>query len=270
MDNGLLKKVQDTELDILKAVADLCEEHGINYFLDSGTLIGAIRHNGFIPWDDDVDISMPYQDYCRFLEIAQTELGERYFVQNFSTDANFHRSYSKVRLKDTLVRPVDLKNWNICHGAWIDIFPMFYSNSDSDICRKRKIYRYSRYLQGKDYYHNILLVEGKTRIDNLKYLFASVIGILPLKLRKHLHKKMLDYVFSKENMNGKYLCRCANMIVRFDANCFTGQKCFHPFEHLNLRIPNDYDKVLRDEYGDYMQIPPEDERGTHGEMEISI
>lgn len=263
-----MRKLQETELGILETVSQLCEKHGIRYYLDSGTLIGAIRHNGFIPWDDDVDITMPCQDYFRFLEIAQEELGEKFFVQNFLTEDNFNRSYTKVRLKGTTVRPAEWKYFHIFQGAWIDIFPMFYSDSEKDFRRKRFLYKLSSRLQAKDFYRNFMLINGKTPKNMLKYLYVSVIGLLPLKLRKKLHKKIIDYIFSKKS--GRYLCRCAFTAWRFDADCYLGEVCYHPFDHLSLRIPNNYDKVLRDEYGDYMQIPPENKRGNHGEIEVII
>lgn len=268
MDQESLKKLQNTELKILEAVTDLCEKHGINYYLDSGTLIGAIRHNGFIPWDDDIDISMPYADYCRFLEIAPKELGDAYFIQNFSTEDNFLRSYTKVRLTGTLVRPVEWRHWNICHAAWIDIFPMFYSDSETDIRRKRFLYRFSSRLQAKDFYRNFMLVNGKSFKNRLKYLYVSAIGALPIKLRKRIHKKILDYVFSRKN--GRYLCRCAYTVTKYEAEWFLKEDCFHAFEHLSLRVPNNYDSILRYEYGDYMKLPPEEKRGNHGEIEIKI
>lgn len=268
MEAEALKKLQNTELKILEAVTNLCEKHGINYYLDSGTLIGAIRHNGFIPWDDDIDIAMPYLDYCRFLEIAQEELGDRFFVQNFHTDDNFCRSYTKVRLNDTMVRPLEWKYWNIHHGAWIDIFIMFYSDSEKDVRWRRNLYKLSSRLQAKDFYRNYILVNGKTPRNILKYLFVSMICILPLKLRKWIHQKLIQYIFSKES--GKYICRCGYGVRRCNSEWFIKNKCYHQFEHLYVQIPNDYDAVLREEYGDYMQIPPEGQRGNHGEIEIAI
>lgn len=268
MDKETLKILQQTELSILEAVAQLCEKHGLRYFLDSGTLIGAIRHNGFIPWDDDVDISMPCQDYFRFLEIAQTELGDGYFIQNFTTEDNFDRSYTKVTKRGTTVIPAEWKYWDVFHGAWIDIFPLFFSDDEKDIRRKRRLYKISRILQAKSLYRSYMLTDGKTTSTVSNYLYASLVGILPLKLRKKIKKKLLDKIFSKEN--GKYLCRCAIIVRRFDADCFLGEPRYHQFEHLSLRIPNNYDKVLRDEYGDYMKLPPEDKRGSHGEIEVSI
>ncbi len=269
MEQEILKKLQATEIGILEAVTNLCEKHGITYFLDSGTLIGAIRHDGFIPWDDDVDITMPYKDYLRFLKIAQKELGDAYFVQNHETEDNFFRSYTKVSLNGTTVYPRLWKYWDIHHGAWIDIFPLFYADNDKEINKKRKLYRLCIILQKKNFYRNLLLQnEKKTIKSSIAYALYCLLGIIPVKARKKLHTRLLNHICAKED--GRYLCRCALIIRRFDKASYMGPVLYHPFEHLSLRVPSDYDKVLRDEYGDYMQLPPENKRGNHGELITSF
>ena len=267
MDNQTLKTIQQTELGILEAVTAFCEREGIRYFLDSGTLLGAIRHNGFIPWDDDVDIAMLYPDYCRFLEIAQSGLGGAFFIQNHNTDDHFYRSYTKVRLNGVNVLTKDMEHWDVHRGAWIDIFPMFYSDSEKDIRRKRRIYRFCSALQEQNYYRSCLKNSKRTLRNIARYVILLSLCVIPMKLRKKIHSKLLEYIFSRKY--GRYLCRCEMIIRQFDTSCYEGEECFHQFEHLSLRIPSGYDKVLRDEYGDYMQFPPENERGNHGELMIS-
>lgn len=268
MDREQLRLLQETELGILRDVAELCEKHGIKYYLDCGTLLGAIRHNGFIPWDDDVDISMPSEDYFRFIEIAQDELGDKYFVQNFLTDDNFFRSYTKIRLNNTMVMPVYWKQWKIHHGAWIDIFPMFFADSEEEVKKKRKVFVLSGRLQAQNYYRNAMIIENYSIRSIRNYLYVSIYAILPMSLRKKIHKKMLDYICSRKE--GRYLVRCVFKGKQFDRDSYLREDHYHQFEHLLLRIPSDSDRVLRETYGDYMQLPPENKRGNHGEMEISI
>ncbi len=119
-----LRELQLCELQILKDVKRVCDNHRIKYYLSSGTLLGAVRHQGFIPWDDDIDIMMPYDDYRRFLKVAQGELGEQYFVQNSETDDSYAFAYTHIRKNNTAVlRDWDLMNFSH-HGVWIDVFPL--------------------------------------------------------------------------------------------------------------------------------------------------
>ena len=83
-----LLRIQETELEILIKFDEVCRESGLEYFLDAGTLLGAVRHGGFIPWDDDIDVGMPRRDYDKFLEIGQKRLGDSFFLQSRETDGN--------------------------------------------------------------------------------------------------------------------------------------------------------------------------------------
>ena len=95
--NENLKKIQQIELDILLEVDRICKKHEIEYFLDFGTLLGAVRHSGFIPWDDDIDIGMTRDNYEKFLKIASSELKKDYFLQNVYTERETPFLYSKIR-----------------------------------------------------------------------------------------------------------------------------------------------------------------------------
>ena len=129
--NKILEEIhllQKLELAILKDVATVCEKHNIKFFLGEGTLLGAIRHKGFIPWDDDVDLIMERSEYERFLEVAQKELGDAYQVQHPMTVDNYWSPFIKVR---QLTGDLSFRQNHIAHltdnnGPYIDIFPMEY------------------------------------------------------------------------------------------------------------------------------------------------
>ena len=124
MENEQLRTLQLYQLDVLKEVDRICQKHHIKYYISWGSLLGAIRHKGFIPWDDDIDISLFWDDYVKFMEVCQEELGERFFLQNTETDSGYFRPWAKVRINDTTSMDKELDfvkmHWGIC----IDVFPI--------------------------------------------------------------------------------------------------------------------------------------------------
>ena len=116
-----LKKI---ELEMFKYYLAICEKHDLKYFLIGGTLLGAVRHKGFIPWDDDIDIGMPRPDYEKFLLVAQKELPEHIFLQTHNTDIEYPNCFAKLRNSDTTFIETSCKKLKINHGIYIDIFPL--------------------------------------------------------------------------------------------------------------------------------------------------
>lgn len=119
-----LRKLQETELEILLETDRICRKYEILYQLSGGTLLGAVRHKGFIPWDDDVDICMLREDYNRFLSICEKELGEKYFLQTYETDSEFFHSFARIRKNNTLALQRQYKGMDMHHGIFIDVFPL--------------------------------------------------------------------------------------------------------------------------------------------------
>ena len=124
-DQETLRHVQECELGILRDFVDICESNGLSYFGIAGTGIGALRHGGFIPWDDDIDVTMPRIDYNKFTEIQKKELNkDKYYFQNMDTDDDYVMLSAKIRRKNSIYSE-SLNNMNKeKQGIWIDIFPM--------------------------------------------------------------------------------------------------------------------------------------------------
>jgi len=129
-----LRKAQLIMLEMLVEFDAICKKHDLRYWLDSGTLLGAVRHQGFIPWDDDIDLSMPVEDYNRFLKIAGNELSDEIFLQTSDTDKNFKFDYIKLRSNKASIVEFHEKDKNIDYhqGVFVDIFPMLTIESSEE------------------------------------------------------------------------------------------------------------------------------------------
>ena len=123
MDKATLRQVQLTQLSIAKEIKRICDDHDIEYFLDSGTLLGAVRHKGFIPWDDDMDIAMTRENYDKFLAVAKVELDSRFFLQTWETDKNYPMPFAKIRLNGTKYVENVFEKAQMHQGIYVDVFP---------------------------------------------------------------------------------------------------------------------------------------------------
>lgn len=265
MDDVTLRRVQLVQLEILKAFRDVCNAHGLRYILGSGTLLGAIRHEGFIPWDDDIDVEMPRTDYELFLQYAD-EMGERFSVQTWKNDNEYAVPFAKVRMSGTVYQEknsVHLKN----NGIFIDIFPCDYIYG-------RRIEKYRFTLMN---YVRLILIEKSEAYSVpssvkgiVKKGILSVLCLLPRKLLIDLYEKLAKWNI-KKGAGEKYFANegassAGSWII--ESNCFE-DIVLHRFEDDEFSIPRDYDGYLSRVYGDYMKLPPENERGNrHGIVKV--
>ena len=137
------KKIWAVELDLLSQFTRVCEKYNLSYYLDGGTLLGAVRHKGFIPWDDDVDVIMPREDYDKLFEVAEIEFKEPYFFQTPLTETNFFRGHAKLRNSSTTGYILDDRKKKINNGIWLDIFPL---DGVADLALQRIIQKYHIWL----------------------------------------------------------------------------------------------------------------------------
>src|SRR5699024_7471673 len=119
-----IKEVQKDQLDILIEFDRICKKNNIKYQLFAGTLLGAIRHKGFIPWDDDIDVCMLREDYEKFLNICNKDMKNEYFLQTYNSDTNYIMQFAKLRKNNTIFLERVTANCDIHHGVYIDIFPL--------------------------------------------------------------------------------------------------------------------------------------------------
>ena len=148
-----LDEIKNRELEILKWIDKTCKENGITYFLAYGTLLGAVRHKGFIPRDDDIDIFMTRENYNKFLDINNKEISKKFSVLSLETEKTYYYPFAKVVDNDTYVDEKKFKKIDKL-GVWVDIFPLDFYNSSKKtqnkikiLCSKHLMSRYSTYVK---------------------------------------------------------------------------------------------------------------------------
>lgn len=256
-----LEELQNIEYGILCEVADLCEKNNIKYGLAGGTLLGAVRHGGFIPWDDDIDIEMPRPDYIKFLKIAE-QFPKRYKVSSPYNDLDNYHAYSKVYdMKTSLIEFP--KGKKVRSHVYIDIFPID-GMPDNPIaqekhrlrCRRKMLCMYAfRVAKFK-------LNEKK----GLKYIFWKVLALIQKNIIKDRQAYILDKLCLKYGFYESKFCSEIIAGYGFKETMpaivyeFTKKIRFRDRDFLTFRLPEYY---LTNIYGNYMQIPPENERYNH-------
>ncbi len=255
-----LEKVQKIEFDMLLELDRICRKHNIKYVLAYGTLIGALRHKGFIPWDDDIDVCMLRQDYIRFKEICKTELNEKYFYQSHDTDAEYYHLFDKIRANGTIFKETFLKNYNIHHGVYIDIFPVDIL-PESNL--KRKIQYYKVLFLRIGLMSKYMVIDARSGIK--KYM-AMLLQILykPFSLDflyKNAFKVMTQYNNSNGTITRGFYQSYKNRKIVFPIEYYkrTKEICFGGGKFIVSKYSH---KMLRTIYGNYMEFPPENERVT--------
>lgn len=268
----LLKEVQKIELEMLILIDKICKENDINYTLCGGTLLGAIRHKGFIPWDEDVDIDMLREDYEKFLKIAPKYVEEKYFLQNYKTDQYcLNIGFTKLRKNGTLLESEGQRHLDRHKGICIDIFPI-------DIVPENETYRK---MQMK-----LLLIIQRIVAMKLKWnyyndskskkIFKQSMSILltPLSIKQlgYIREK-ISRMYEKTGSNLRTNTYSEIVYDKFThrENMYK-EKVLVEFENNFFYAPKKWDEYLTKLYGDYMKLPSIEERDSsqHNVIRISV
>lgn len=257
------KKVWEKELDILEKIIKICEENDIKYSLCGGSLLGAVRHKGFIPWDDDIDVCMKREDYLKFLGIAEKELSYPYFVQYSKTEKMYTRGHAQIRNSETtailkIETTKEGKN-NYNKGIFVDIFPL--DNVPDDLNERNKFIE--KIISKKKLINMNTFNDYKLR----KLIKNIIISILSITGNQRRVFKLEKYIQKYNKFNTKQ-CGAIDFFpteFKYDNKWFDSYIKL-PFEYLNASCIKDYDELLTRQYGNYMKIP-EDKNGTkHGKI----
>ncbi len=271
-DNSMLRRLQLVELELLKLFADICERHGLRYYLVGGTMLGAVRHKGFIPWDDDVDVGMPRPDYEKFLTIVRDELPEGYDFLNYKQNDDYRRYFSRLVNRNVRVHNAS-NSQTIIEPAWVDIFP-FDGMPNGRLRQKAHFWHMTAI---RFFYHASCFEElvNLNRPGRAWYLQAAIrfiavthigSGMDTKKLMRRIEKGLTKYPYdSSADMVSFFGAYMEREIV---SKSLLGEGAKYPFEDAELNGPEQYDAFLTHFYGDYMKPPADAHKDKHNILEI--
>lgn len=258
-----LRRLQLIDTEILTEVVKVLDKYDLRYYMIAGTLLGAVRHKGFIPWDDDMDVGLMRKDYEFFLENYVDN--DKFYLQAIERDNNYWNMYAKLRMKNTLMEEERLKDLDVPKEIFIDIFPI--DNAPSGGYDKIKIKaNIAKILKMS------LLVKMKVAHlyeCNFK-IITKICSWLPKGLIYKINKKiMTSYKDDNSTYTITYLSEYAIKRGYLLRNVYLPAKeC--KFEDRFYKVPNDVDFYLKNMYGDYMTLPKEEDRVSHGVLRLSF
>jgi len=273
-----MKEVWAVEIDLLDKLLQVCKRNSLQIYASDGTLLGAIRHNGFIPWDDDIDMIMMRDQYERLCEIASNEFQYPYFFQTEYTDLGSLRGHAQLRNSNTtgILESEENDYYNFNQGIFIDIFPLDVVIDDKKLfCRQRKTalmykewaIRISslsvRYRKGK--------VKGIRGI--IKHIFYIILKniIIGFHIEEYLYRK---FELTCQRYNQIQTEKLAPLSFQFDDGVLLKYKSDLkdmieiPFEFIQIPVPKGYDRILRQRFGDYMVFKREN--SYHGNVKFDV
>ncbi len=262
-----LKHVQNLELKILKEIISICETHGLKYYAYAGTLLGTIRHGGFIPWDDDIDIIMFRDDYEKLLKIMETELSDEFYVLNICKQKDYYMPISQVCLKGTrFENSYELPTSHV-KGICMDIFPL---DNISESPTKQKIQHNMVQILFHLLKNSLYNINTPNKIISLIHsLMHHFLKIIPGP--KFLKKRYLNCLtrYNEETTNYGTVFFSQVDSPKFGKYGFFDKRDFEPaekvkFEDIYVNVPKNYDKILSLIYEDHMTLPPIEKRRNIG------
>ncbi len=273
-DDETLRRLQLAELDILVAIDAVCREHGITYFIDSGTALGARRHAGFIPWDDDIDIAMPRDDYERFLGIAQEALGDAYVVANPEGDDRMAGLFAKVWKRGTKFFTDETIEAGIDQGIFVDVFP--YDRVSSDPKQAKRQLSSCLLWQSVSYLHHskAINVPHKGALGAVEKIGCRAVHVVahgalsPKKIRERFTRAATA---ARDDAQARELA-CMNYV---NSGSYPVEVLLPPapvyFEGHEFPAPANLDAYLELLYGeDWSELPPESDRRNHAPRELDF
>ena len=249
------KKLWAVILDLLLELDRVCKKNGLKYFFDGGSLIGAIRHKGFIPWDDDLDVCMPREDYEKFISLSH-DFDYPYFLQTPYTDSEYFYGFAKIRNSNTtgIVEMFKFQQFN--HGIWISVFPLDYWDKDAE--NEYEIIK-SLNIENSTYMRMSNPFLDEKNLERVK----RYSGRNPLETYEEIQRRAQQF----NSIGATYVTAAVSSVLSYRKKLWFADDfssaILADFEGYKVPIPIGYDRILKIVFGDYMQLPPIEERGLH-------
>ena len=262
-----MNKLHKVEFEMLLELKRICEKNGLTYYLSGGTFLGAVRHKGFIPWDDDIDVAMPREDYERFTDVVAGELPEKMSFKTYKLDKTHRNPVARIVNNEVLVKNYSYSNPKV-EPAWIDVFPLDGIPNSRLLTTIHKVHLLWRkvmigwvnheYIQDakehRKWYEKLLISVGNKMKLSKYFDITKQYSKLEDVLKKYPSGKSRFYF----NFNGVYRF---NSIM--EKEVYYGDGDTYIFEGVEFNAPKNYHAYLSKIYGTYMDFPPENKRNLH-------
>ena len=267
-DDETLKHLQEVQLEMFKYLIQICDENNIQYFIYGGSLLGTIRHQGFIPWDDDIDIIMFREEFEKLNKIFEKDIDEKYRFINVLNEETYHYTWGRLLLKGTVFKEWWGDQVDYTPNIFVDIFCLDNIPNNKF---KRFIHKWKSFTLNQLTMYAFIKFDNESKLKEIFqqsiYYILKIIPVSPYSIKKKCVESFTKYQYDDCDEICDFPAIC-QMPVYYKTDWLPAKK--GTFEGIEVPIPNNYDKVLTRTYGNYMELPPEDKRFRPAPEEIDF
>lgn len=253
-----MNDLQQKEFEIFKYFIEICEKLNLRYYLVCGTALGAVKYKGFIPWDDDIDVALPREDYEIFCKKAGQMLPKGFFLQTYKTDKNYPCIFAKIRNSNTAYFEKQIAHLPMNHGVYIDVFPLDGYPEDKKSQRKLEI---------KKLYYDLAVSSVRKSDCSFKVkILRKIFRLFGVHKRTaKILEKFEKLISANSTKTSKVWCNHGNWQgkLEYSPREHYGEGVLAEFEGISVRVPEKYDEYLTQKYGAWRLDPPDEEKAGH-------